>query len=114
MIRKIQVLLKVLLLILFLSITSISVFAESSENFEIYMQEWESKRELATKYLLEAEDSLRSGDELSGCANQKKASHFGIEATEALIKAMEINGSMKKMDDLESGLKKWKELGDFC
>ena len=36
------------------------------------------------------------------------------EATESLIKAMRINGSSDGLENFESGLNKWRELGDFC
>ncbi len=78
------------------------------------MKEWDEKRELASKYLQEAEKSLKEGDALAGCSSQREASRYGIEATEALIKAMEANGSKNEIENLKAGLNKWKELGDFC
>ena len=85
-----------------------------AEDFETYMKEWDDKRDLATKYLQKAEKSLKGGDKANGCINQKKAGIYGIEATEALIKAMKINGSKDALEGFESGLNKWKELRDFC
>ena len=90
------------------------VLADSQNSFDQYMNEWEVKRNLASKYLLEAEAALKSGDELNGCAFQKKASEFGIEGTQALIKAMKVNGSKEEIQNLETGLRKWQELRDFC
>ena len=78
------------------------------------MQDWTEKRELASNYLFEAEEAFKIGNELSGCATQKKASKLGIEASNSLIKAMKLNGTMDSLKDLEAGLNKWKELGDFC
>ena len=99
-----------LCLLLMISVSS-SVFAG---DFETYMKVWEQKRELATRYLLKAEKSLREGNKDNGCSNQRKASKYGIEATQSLIKAMKINGSEDGLDGLQSGLNKWRELGDFC
>ena len=99
------------LLALLLSAQSAMAFAV---DFESYMQEWNDKRELATQYLLDAEKALKEGDEATGCVAQRKASKYGIEATESLIKAMKINGSTDGLENFESGLNKWKELGDFC
>ena len=91
-----------------------SVLSETSTIFESNMKAWEMNREMATKYLLEAEKSLKEGDELSGCNNQKKASEYGVKATKALINAMRINNSNEDIDNLVAGLNKWKEIGDFC
>ena len=99
------------LLLLLITIQNAPAFAE---DFESYMHEWNEKRELATQYLLEADKALREGDEVTGCITQRKASKYGIEATKSLIKAMRINGSTDGLENFESGLNKWKELGDFC
>ncbi len=88
--------------------------AEGQESFEILMQEWNQKKELASQYLIEAEDAFKSGDELSGCVTQQKAGIYGIEATESLIKAMKSKGATDGLENLEAGLNKWKELRDFC
>ena len=85
-----------------------------AQDFESYMYEWNDKRELATQYLLEAEKALKEGDKTTGCTKQRKASKYGIEATESLIKAMKIHGSIDGLENFESGLNKWRELGDFC
>ena len=99
------------LLLLLITIQNSPAFAEG---FESYMQEWNDKRELATQYLLDAEKALKEGDEATGCVIQRKASKYGIEATESLIKAMKLKGSSDGLDNFESGLNKWRELGDFC
>ena len=85
-----------------------------AQDFDMYMKEWNEKRELATQCLLDAEKSLKEGDEATACVTQRKASKYGIEATESLIKAMKINGSTDGLENFESGLNKWRELGDFC
>ena len=78
------------------------------------MEVWEEKRILATEYLLNAEKALKEGNKSLGCENQKKASKYGVEASLALIKAMKANGSNNGIENFESGLNKWRELGDFC
>ena len=84
------------------------------KDFELYMKDWNDKRELATQYLLEAEEAFKEGDEAIGCVIQRKASKYGIEATQSLIIAMKLNGSDQGVENFEYGLNKWKELGDFC
>ena len=88
--------------------------ANTEEDFKLYMQIWDEKKEMASQYLYEAENSFKQGDELEGCASQQKAGEYGIDATKALIKAMKINGSDDGLENLESGLRKWRELKDFC
>ena len=85
-----------------------------AQDFESYMYEWNDKRELATQYLLEAEKALKEGDKTTGCTKQRKASKYGIEATESLIKAFEESASTDDLSNIIAGLNKWQELKDFC
>ncbi len=117
--KKIQFLLmKALLASLILSVFIFfnggEAFADSHQDFEMLMEKWTEKRELASQFLLEAEQAFKEGDALSGCVIQQKAAGYGIEATESLIKAMEVNGAKDGIENLESGLNKWRELRDFC
>tara|TARA_Y100001968_G_C19388822_1_gene734385 strand:- start:1237 stop:1584 length:348 start_codon:yes stop_codon:yes gene_type:complete len=88
--------------------------ADNEENFEMFMSQWNEKKELASNYLLKAEEQFKAGDELSACATQKEASEYGIDATKALIYAMEINGTTDSLENLQAGLNKWKEIGEVC
>ncbi len=99
------------LVLLLLLINSAPTFAK---DFNTYMQEWNQKRALATQSLLEAEKYLKQGDKYTSCLKQKQASKLGVEATESLIQAMKVNGSIEGIENFESGLNKWRELGDFC
>ena len=96
--------------LLFLS--AISVNAESE--FEIHLSNFYQKQERATKILKEIETELKDGIRDSVCARQREAANYGIEATESLIKAFKINGSKNQIENLKSGLNKWKELRDYC
>ena len=88
--------------------------ADTAQNFDKFMSEWNEKKELASEYLLKAEKEFQAGDELSACASQKEASEYGIEATQSLIYAMEANGTKESIENLRAGLNKWKEIGDVC
>lgn len=88
--------------------------AETSQDFEKLMSEWTKNRELASQYLIKAEEELEMGDELSACATQREASQYGISATNSLIHAMEISGSTESLENLRAGLNKWKEIGEIC
>ncbi len=80
----------------------------------MYMNEWDEKREDASRYLEEAEKAFRNGDEITGCIAQRKAGEVGIDATKSLINAMKANGSTDGIENLNSGLLKWQELKDYC
>jgi len=109
-----QALITILILIINLFFCSTITLADNGNEFDIYMNEWTTKKELAGEYLLKAENEFEKGDELSGCATQKEASELGISATKALIKAMRINGTVDSIENLEAGVDKWKEIGDVC
>ena len=101
-----------MIIVIFLS--SETALASNNKNFRDYMDTWNEKIKLASEYLDQAENELKNGDAIQGCINQKKAAGFGIEATESLIKAFQVNGSQGDIENIETGLKKWKELRDFC
>ena len=104
----------VLLLLHIISFQCDLALADSQDEFKEHMQTWDAKRELASQYLLEAETAFKSGDELTGCVTQQKAGEYGIEATNALIKAMKMNNTENGLEDLKAGLRKWRELKEVC
>ena len=101
-------------MIIVIFISSETSLSSNNENFRDYMDTWNEKIKLASEYLDQAENELKNGDAIQGCINQKKAAGFGIEASESLIKAFKVNGSQGDIENVETGLKKWKELRDFC
>ncbi len=111
-IRKTIVLL-IILITFFLSNAEPSI-ANEQGNYENYMNNWNEKIKLASEYLKIAETELKNGDAIQSCVNQKKAAKYGIEASKSLIKAFKENGSKEDIENIEIGLKKWKELRDFC
>ena len=96
----------------FLFISQIPVNAETE--FEMYLSDFYQKQERASKLLKEIETDLKDGSKDRVCARQREAAHYGIEATESLIKAFKANGSNPQMENLQAGLDKWRELRDFC
>ena len=83
-------------------------------DYDQYMHTWDENIVLAKEYLREAEKSLNNGDALDSCVNQRKASEYGLIATEARISAAEIKAENDIIPNLQDGLKKWKAFGDFC
>ena len=95
---------------LFISLTPVKANTE----FEMYLSDFYQKQERASQILKEIETDLKNGSRDKVCARQKEAANYGIEATESLIKAFEINGSKTQMINLQAGMNKWKELRDYC
>ena len=90
------------------------IFADTENQFERYMEEWYSNKEIATSLLVESQKYFEQNDELSGCSYQQKAGETGIKATEALLKAIKIKGPNNGLDNIEAGIEKWKEVRDAC
>ena len=88
--------------------------AKAETEFETYLNDFYQKQEQASKILREIETNLKNGSRERLCARQREAALYGIEATESLIKAFEINGSKTQTENLQTGLEKWRELRDYC
>ncbi len=103
-----------LILSLLIFLISDSALAVPETDFELNLKNWNKNIALASKYLEDAEKDLKDGDPVQSCIKQRKAANYGIEATESLIKVFEENGSKEDINNIKSGLNKWKELRDFC
>tara|TARA_Y100001968_G_scaffold329523_1_gene379055 strand:- start:1164 stop:1493 length:330 start_codon:yes stop_codon:yes gene_type:complete len=88
--------------------------ANAETDFEIYMNDFYIKQEMASKLLKEVEIDLKNGSRERVCARQREAANYGIEATESLIKAFKISGTLSQTDNIKAGLNKWRELRDSC
>ena len=87
---------------------------KANTEFEMYMNDFYQKQEIASKILKEIEIDLKNGNRDSACIRQKKAARYGIQATESLIKAFKSSGSKTEIESLQAGLDKWRELRDYC
>jgi len=108
--KRILLLSLIFSLFLFISLTPVKANTE----FEKYLNDFYQKQERASQILKGIETDLKDGSRDKVCARQKEAAIYGIEATESLIKAFEVNGSKSQMENLQSGLDKWRELRDYC
>ena len=97
----------------FLVLTALNPVSATTE-FEIYLSDFYQKQEKASQLLKEIETDLKDGSREKVCARQREAAIYGIEATESLIKAFQVNGSKNQMENLQAGLDKWRELRDYC
>ena len=82
--------------------------------YEMYLNDFYQKQDTASEILKGIEIDLKDGSRDRVCTRQREAARYGIEATESLIKAFEINGSKTEIESLQAGLNKWKELRDYC
>ena len=87
---------------------------KAETEFEMYLNDFYQKQDRASKILKGIEIDLKDGSKDRVCSRQREAAKYGIEATESLIKAFEINGSKTEIENLQAGLNKWKELRDYC
>ena len=104
-----------LLSLIIFSVTFISLVPVKAETeFEMYLSDFYEKQEQASRILKEIETDLKDGSREHVCLRQREAANYGIEATKSLIKAFKINGSKTQIDNLKTGLNKWRELRDYC
>ena len=72
------------------------------ENFadtalDVYMIDFYSKSNEASKILKEIEDTLKEGSRKKVCSRQREAARLGLLANKSLIKAFEIEGANPPM-----------------
>ena len=110
--NMIGILLNSLLITFSLLIYLLPVNAETE--YQIHMNDFYIKQEMASQLLKEIEIDLKNGSRERVCARQREAANYGIEATESLIKAFKISGTSAQSEDIKAGLNKWRELRDSC
>ncbi len=108
--KRFFLLLLISVILLTFSVTSVTAGSE----FEMYLSDFYQKQDKASKILKEIETDLKDGSRERVCSRQREAASYGIEATESLIKAFKINGTISQIENLQAGLNKWRELRDYC
>ncbi len=111
--RYMKHLLLLSIIFIFFLFTALTPVKANTE-FDSYLSDFYQKQERASQILKEIETDLKDGSRDKACARQREAAIYGIEATESLIKAFEVNGSKNQMENLKAGLDKWRELRDYC
>ena len=109
--RKLMIL-SSLYILLTLSISPNQSFAETP--FEVYMSDFYSKSNRASKILKEIEINLKEGSKRNVCAKQREAARLGLLANESLIKAFEIGETEPPMEAIISNQKRWESLLNDC
>ena len=101
------------LLILFTFIVSPNqTLAETP--LDVYMNDFYSKSNEASKILKEIEITLKEGSRKNVCSRQREAARLGLLANKSLIKAFEIRGSEPPIKAIKSSQKRWELILNDC
>ena len=99
-------------ILLTISISPNQIFAETP--FDVYMNDFDSKSNQASKILKEIESDLKEGSRKNVCSRQREAARLGLLANKSLIKAFEIGGTDPPIEAIKSSQKRWKSILNEC
>ena len=99
-------------ILLTLSISPNQTLAETP--LDVYMNDFYSKSNQASKILKEIETNLKEGSRKNVCSRQREAARLGLLANNSLIKAFEIGGREPPMEAIKSSQKRWKSILNNC
>ena len=101
-----------LLILLTLIVSPIQTIAETP--LDIYMNDFYSKSNEASKILKEIETSLKEGSRKNICSRQREAARLGLLANKSLIKAFEKVGTQPPIEAIKSSQKRWESILNNC
>ena len=101
-----------LFILLILSIIPSRTLAETP--LDVYMNDFYSKSNQASKILKEIEINLKEGSRKNVCSRQREAARLGLLANKSLIKAFKIGGIEPPMEAIESSQKRWESILNDC
>ena len=81
---------------------------------DVYMNDFYSKSNEASKILKEIEMNLKEGSRKNVCSRQREAARLGLLANKSLIKAFEIGGTEPPMEAIKSSQERWKAILNNC
>ena len=93
-------------------ISPIEIFADTA--LDVYMNDFYSKSNEATKILKEIEDTLKEGSRKKVCSRQREAARLGLLANKSLIKAFEIEGANPPMQAIKASQQRWESILNEC
>ena len=99
-------------ILLTISISPNHIFAETP--LDVYMNDFHSKSNQASKILKEIETDLKEGSRKNVCSRQREAARLGLLANKSLIKAFEIGGTEPPMEAIKSSQKRWESILNDC
>ena len=101
-----------LLILFFLYVSPNQTIAETP--LSVYMNDFYSKSNEASKILKEIETNLKEGSRKNVCARQREAARLGLLANKSLIKAFEIEGTEPPMEAIKSSQRRWESILNDC
>ena len=81
---------------------------------DVYMNDFYSKSNEASKILKEIEDTLKEGSRKKVCSRQREAARLGLLANKSLIKAFEIEGNNPPMQAIKASQQRWESILNEC
>jgi len=93
-------------------ISPIGIFADTA--LDVYMNDFYSKSNEASKILKEIEDTLKEGSRKKVCSRQREAARLGQLANKSLIKAFEIEGANPPMLAIKASQQMWESILNEC
>ena len=93
-------------------ISPVEIFAETALN--VYMNDFYSKSNEASKILKEIEDELKGGSRKKVCSRQREAARLGLLANKSLIKAFEIEGANPPIEAIKASQQRWESILNEC
>ncbi len=93
-------------------ISPVEIFAETA--LDVYMNDFYSKSNEASKILKEIENSLKEGSREKVCTRQREAARLGLLANKSLIKAFQIEGTNPPMKAIKASQQRWESILNEC
>ena len=100
------------ILCLTIIISPIEISAETA--LDVYMNDFYSKSNEATKILKEIEDTLKEGSRKKVCSRQREAARLGLLANKSLIKAFELEGANPPIQAIKANQQRWESILNEC
>ena len=101
-----------ILIVLNFIITPNQTLAETP--LDVYMNDFYSKSNEASKILKEVEITLKEGSRKNVCSRQREAARLGLLANKSLIKAFEVGGTEPPMEAIKTTQKRWESILNEC
>ena len=101
-----------ILIVLNFIITPNQTLAETP--LDVYMNDFYSKSNEASKILKEIEITLKEGSRKNVCSRQREAARLALLANKSLIKAFEVVGTEPPMEAIKTTQKRWESILNEC
>ena len=87
---------------------------EAETPIDVYINDFYTKSNEASKILKEIEITLKEGSRKNVCSRQREAARLGLLANKSLIKAFEMAGTEPPIEAIESSQKRYKSILNEC